>query len=158
MQRVGFRRFAEKTARASDVTGYVQNVKDGTVVIFAQGEQENIGRFIENIKSAKDPIIVDHIEVKKAQPRPKLKYFEIRPSGVASEIQEGFGAIESQFSDYRSEFRSFAEKTDENFQSMERKYGGDFWKVDRDTHRASDGERGSDPVFEQERRYARQSR
>jgi acylphosphatase len=123
VQRVGFRRFVERLAHASKITGYVQNMKEGTVVVFAQGEQENIDHLLQDIRAAKEPIIVDNIRVKKVRPAPRLKYFEIKSASLASEMQEGFGAIESQFNDYRSEFRSFAERTDSNFQSMDRKYG-----------------------------------
>lgn len=53
------------------------------------------------------------------------------------EMLEGFGAMESQFADYRGEFtnyrvefkdyrgefRSFAERTDANFKTLDEKYG-----------------------------------
>lgn len=120
---VGFRSFAENAARSSKVAGYVENMKDGTVSIFAQGPQEGIQQFLDSIRKAPPPIIVDNVAVKKSRPRPKLRYFQIKTGPLGIEMQEGFGALESQFYDYRKEFRSFAERTDSNFQSMDKKCG-----------------------------------
>ncbi|MCL4518148.1 MAG: acylphosphatase, partial [Thaumarchaeota archaeon] len=105
VQRVGFRRFAEKVARSSKIAGYVENLKDGSVRIFAQGASEGITQFIDSIKKAPQPIIVDNILTRKATVRSRIKYFRIKTGSLGTEIQEGFGAMESQFGDYRSEFK-----------------------------------------------------
>ena len=107
VQRVGFRRFAEKSARSSRVTGYVQNMNDGTVQIFAQGKGEDLDLFVEKIRKAKEPIIIDNVVIKGAAPRSKIKNFAIKSGPLALEMQEGFGAIETQFSDYRGQFNSY---------------------------------------------------
>ncbi|MEM0328381.1 MAG: hypothetical protein QXN53_07400 [Thermoproteota archaeon] len=43
-----------------------------------------------------------------------LRNFRIRFGPLAEELQEGFGAMEKEFRDYRNEFRDFAKRTDEN--------------------------------------------
>lgn len=144
VQRVGFRRFVESVARDSKVVGYVENVRDGRVRVFAQGRPADMIRFMESIKKAPRPIEIDRIVKRKARAVPSLRYFQIKAGPLSQEIQEGFGAMERQFrdyrddfkdyrgefksfrsdfGDYREEFRGFAQRTDENFKSLDSKYG-----------------------------------
>lgn len=45
MQGVGFRYFAENTARALGIRGYVRNLDDGRVEVYAIGSPEQISEF-----------------------------------------------------------------------------------------------------------------
>ncbi len=47
VQNVGYRFYAQKTAHAFDITGFVKNQKDSSVYIEAEGEEENLKRFVE---------------------------------------------------------------------------------------------------------------
>lgn len=47
VQNVGFRFYAQKTAHELDLTGFVKNRKDGSVYIEAEGEEENLKRFVD---------------------------------------------------------------------------------------------------------------
>ncbi|MHB1869134.1 MAG: acylphosphatase [Nitrososphaerales archaeon] len=130
VQRVGFRRFVERAARSSKIAGYVENMRDGSVKIVAQGTVENVQRFVNDIKTAPKPIIVDSLRSEKLSRRTIIKNFQIKTGPLPVEIQEGFGAMESQFNDYREdfnnyrgEFKSFSERTDSNFKFMDAKYG-----------------------------------
>jgi len=138
VQRVGFRRFVEKLARQNRIKGYVENRRDGTVSIFAQSEsKENLERFISQVKDAPSPILVESADVNETSPRVGLTRFEIRVGKLAEEMMEGFGAMETQFSDYRQdfkdyrqefreyreEFRGFSLRTDDNFHTLDGKYG-----------------------------------
>jgi acylphosphatase len=144
VQRVGFRRFAERTARRFSVVGSVRNLEDGRVKILAQGPKDRLENFVKGLKIAPQPIVVDRIEIKETRVSTKLKHFEIVTGPLAQEMLEGFGAIESQFGDYRGEFRGFvgefkdfrtefkdyraefndfAQRTDQSFQVLDSKYG-----------------------------------
>jgi len=144
VQRVGYRRFVLDSAQELGLSGYVKNERDGSVTIFAQGDEAILEKFIEMLKSPPPPAYVKSIDVKEAKPRPAIKYFTIRPSPLHEELQEGFGAMQSifmdywrefrdyrdEFRDYRNEFRSFvsefrdfARRTDENFKLIMEKYG-----------------------------------
>ena len=144
VQRVGFRRYAEVLARRHKLTGYVQNNNDGTVLLFVQGQQDTMDKLAEEIKNAPKPIEVDSIIVKKARTIGSIKSFKIKSGPLVEEIQEGFGAMQSEFRDYRQEFKdykeefrdyrqefkdyrgdfnNFAVRTDENFKTMDTKYG-----------------------------------
>ncbi len=130
VQRVGFRRFVERAARRFRIVGYAENMKDGTVRILAQGDSGGLDEFLSEIKNAPRPIIVDSMVPKKVKVVPSLKHFQIKVGSMAVELQEGFGAVETQFGDYRqefkdyrSEFRGFTAVTGENFKSLDTKYG-----------------------------------
>ena len=49
VQRVMFRDFAQRKARGLWITGTVQNKRDGTVYIVAQGKEDHLNRFLEHI-------------------------------------------------------------------------------------------------------------
>ena len=136
VQRVGFRRFSERAARECGVKGFVQNQRDGSVKLVVQGEARTIEKFVDAINNAPQPIIVDSVESKKIPLGQRFKTFSIKSGALADELQEGLGAMEAQFSDYRSEFkeyrlefRSFSDRTDSNFKSMDTKYGEIFAKL-----------------------------
>ncbi|MDG6904623.1 MAG: acylphosphatase [Nitrososphaerota archaeon] len=125
VQRIGFRRFAERTARKLGLGGHVQNMNDGTVRLFVQGEDSSIEEFVKEVQNAPSPIVVESLVKKESRPNAKIKKnrFMIKTGPLAAEMLEGFGAIESQCGDYRGEFRSFAERTDSSFKSLDTKYG-----------------------------------
>jgi acylphosphatase len=45
VQGVGFRFFVENAARAEGLSGWVQNQRDGSVEVVAEGDREAVGRF-----------------------------------------------------------------------------------------------------------------
>lgn len=47
VQGVGYRAWAEKAASEFTITGYVQNLEDGSVEILAQGKEDDLKRFID---------------------------------------------------------------------------------------------------------------
>ena len=117
VQRVGYRRFILDSAQDLGLSGYVKNERDGSVTIFAQGDEATLEKFIEMLKSPPQPASVKSIDIKEVKPRPSIKYFTIKPSPLHEELQEGFGAMQSifmdywkEFRDYRSEFRDYREE------------------------------------------------
>src|SRR5579875_2661943 len=107
VQRVGYRRFILETGQATGVGGYAKNEPDGSVSVVVQGEEENVKEFIEKIKVPPEPPLVSKVTEQESKPVPNLKYFRIKFGSYAEELQEGLGAMESQFMDYRHEFRGF---------------------------------------------------
>ncbi|MBO3804004.1 MAG: acylphosphatase [Candidatus Brockarchaeota archaeon] len=144
VQRMGYRRFVLDAAQELGISGYVRNERDGSVSIFAQGDEEKLSRFLGRIRAPEEPIVVKSFVEKPAKVNPRLKFFEMRYGRLAEELQEGFGAMEREFRDYRGEFRSFkdefrdyrgefenyrqefrdfADRTDQNFKTLMDKYG-----------------------------------
>jgi acylphosphatase len=107
VQRVGYRRFVLDSAQELGLSGYVRNEKDGTVTVFVQGDDAVVEKFIEMLKSPPQPAYVRSADIKEVKPKPRLKYFVIKPSPLHDELQEGFGAMQSIFIDYWGEFRGF---------------------------------------------------
>lgn len=51
VQGVGFRYTARQVARAFNVAGYVENLADGRVLLVAEGEPEELDRFVEELSA-----------------------------------------------------------------------------------------------------------
>jgi len=49
VQGVGFRATTVHTARGYDVTGYVRNLSDGRVELVAEGEREEVNKFLDAV-------------------------------------------------------------------------------------------------------------
>jgi acylphosphatase len=125
VQRVGYRRFVLDSAQELGLSGYVKNEKDGSVTVFAQGDEAILEKFVEMLKSPPPPAHVKSIDVKEAKPRPAIKYFTIRPSPLHEELQEGFGAMQSIFMDYWKEFRDYRDEF-RDYRNEFRSFVGEF--------------------------------
>lgn len=129
VQRVGYRRFVIDEAQGLGLAGYVRNLPDGSVEVFAQGGEEELERFLEAVE--RPPLgEVKRIEVGEAVVDPEVEGFRIIYGELGDELQEGFGGMQEvfmqywgEFRDYREEFREFARRTDENFRILMEKYG-----------------------------------
>jgi len=107
VQRTGYRRFVLDTAQEIGISGYVKNERDGSVTIFAQGGDKQLKTFVERVRAPPEPMLVRSFLEKSGRINPRLKFFEIEFGPLAMELQEGFGAMGSEFRDYRQEFRGF---------------------------------------------------
>jgi len=151
VQRVGYRRYILDLAQELNLSGYVENLKDGSVLIFVQGEENRIKEFISKLRNPPIPALVRNINIEEAQSEPTYEYFTIKPGELWEEFNEGLGAMQSifteywnefrdyrgEFKDYRREFREFrqefkefrqefeefARSTDENFKLLMDRYG-----------------------------------
>ncbi|HEY6065383.1 MAG TPA: acylphosphatase [Thermoanaerobaculia bacterium] len=76
VQGVGFRFFAERTARAAGVKGWVRNLPDGRVETVAEGDEEAVARYLERV--AKGPFggSVASVDVEEREPE-GFERFEI---------------------------------------------------------------------------------
>jgi acylphosphatase len=78
VQGVGFRAFVARTAMNCQLSGFVENLEDGTVRIIAQGSLDSIEKLIQEIKKAPSPITVNRIEREQSQIRSGLLRFEVK--------------------------------------------------------------------------------
>ena len=67
VQGVGFRYFANYTAAALDLTGWVKNCEDGSVQLEVQGKEESISLFIEKLKEGNRFTKIDNMNLKKVE-------------------------------------------------------------------------------------------
>lgn len=63
VQGVFFRDHTQKYATAQEVTGWVRNLPDGRVEAVAEGERENIEKFIELVKQGPPLSRVEDVEI-----------------------------------------------------------------------------------------------
>jgi acylphosphatase len=77
VQGVGFRYTTVAVARRYEVTGYVQNLPDGRVVIVAEGESEELDRFLADLEDRMESYIRDK-EVQREAASGKFATFGIK--------------------------------------------------------------------------------
>lgn len=77
VQRVGYRGFARLVANRYGVFGYAENLADGSVRIVAEGDEEMLSRFCEDLKAEDEPLIsVSSIEVTESEFLGEFTHFE----------------------------------------------------------------------------------
>lgn len=78
VQGVNFRWYARKEAKRLGLNGWAKNMPDGTVEIVAEGEEENVKKFLEWCKLGPRWGRVDMVEEAWEENEAGLKDFEIR--------------------------------------------------------------------------------
>ncbi len=63
VQGVGFRYFAQASARRTGVAGWVRNREDGTVEISAEGTEDRLKQFIQAIRRGPSHSMVTKVDV-----------------------------------------------------------------------------------------------
>lgn len=78
VQGVGFRFTAEETAKQLGVTGWVRNLRDGRVEVVAEGGEEALQRFLEQIRTGPMCNFIQRAEVLWNNATGEFSEFEIR--------------------------------------------------------------------------------
>ncbi len=78
VQNVGFRRYAYDCAHECRITGYVRNLRDGTVQIIASGDPERFLQFCAMLRSANRYILVQSLDICELNSTVIYNDFEIR--------------------------------------------------------------------------------
>ena len=78
VQGVGFRFFAEDTARLEGLHGFVRNLRGGGVEAEVEGDEESVERFERAIRRGPVAARVDAVEVTILTPSGRRGGFEIR--------------------------------------------------------------------------------
>jgi acylphosphatase len=90
VQRVGYRDVVERIARKSGIRGFVENLKPYAVKIIAEGEEENLKKFIDKIKIEQHSIVVEELIVEFKPSTGEFEYFEIKRGDWQEEMGERF--------------------------------------------------------------------
>ena len=77
VQGVGFRFFAERSARALGVHGWVRNRADGTVESVAEGEEAAVAEYLARLERGPAGSRVDVVEIEPIDPEGTAE-FEVR--------------------------------------------------------------------------------
>ena len=77
VQGVFFRKYTQQKAYELNITGWVRNTDDDRVEIFAQGEENNLEKFIEWCKEGPPKAEVENIEIQDEDNDDRLKRFSV---------------------------------------------------------------------------------
>ncbi len=131
VQRVGYRKFLLDIAQEKGLAGYARNERDGSVTVLVQGAEARVKEFLAKARKPPPPALVREVRETVMKEKRGLVAFTIKFGSVQEELQEGFGAVQTEFRDYREEFRDyrkefrgFADRTDENFKGLGEKLDG----------------------------------
>jgi acylphosphatase len=78
VQGVGFRFFAESAARQEGLRGWVRNQPDGSVEVFAEGDDESLARFEGKIRRGPPGARLEQVKVVDDVPTGRAGEFTIR--------------------------------------------------------------------------------
>jgi len=78
VQNVGFRYFTQNAAAREGVAGWVQNLPDGRVEVFVEGDEDAVTRVERAIRSGPPGARVDNIDVQNDEAVGTLKGFRIK--------------------------------------------------------------------------------
>ncbi|MEX1038582.1 MAG: acylphosphatase [Acidimicrobiia bacterium] len=80
VQGVGYRQSCRQTARSMNLVGWVRNLDDGSVEVFAQGDSDSIDRLVEWLWSGPGPARVTGVESDTVAADSTLRDFFIHPN------------------------------------------------------------------------------
>jgi acylphosphatase len=72
VQGVGFRYFTQDEAERLHLSGYVRNLRDGRVEVYAIGSQENLARLRTLVERGPRGAMVQHVDEESADINPKF--------------------------------------------------------------------------------------
>lgn len=88
VQRIGYRDYVQKIARRHHISGQVRNLDEFDVEIIAQGSEDDLNAFKEDINVQKHPILVESIECKEGEPSGVSSSFKIIRGEPGDELAE----------------------------------------------------------------------
>ena len=77
VQGVGFRYATERRARALELTGYVRNERDGSVLVVAEGAPERLARLFEWVRRGPSGARVAAVQHHAAAYRDEFRRFSV---------------------------------------------------------------------------------
>jgi acylphosphatase len=78
VQKVGFRSTVKRLAVSLQVVGFVRNCPDGAVEVCAQGIEQILQSFVDQIRSRPGQASIEHVFVEKVNPAVRYLSFDIR--------------------------------------------------------------------------------
>lgn len=78
VQGVGYRWFADRTARKYDLKGFVENRPDGSVYLEVEGEKGLIEDFVKELRIGPRSAVVDEVRVEWGKPHNLFLGFKIK--------------------------------------------------------------------------------
>jgi len=134
VQGVGYRYFVRKVAWKNKITGYVENIEDGTVKIICEGNEKDIKNFLKLINIKKPPIVVEGIDFEFSKASGEFKGFRIITGSPEEEMIEGFSTGASYFEVMFDKQDSLLGVTEKGIEEMRKGFG----ELKEETHMLRD--------------------
>jgi acylphosphatase len=78
VQGVGYRYYAQHSAAALGITGYVRNQPDGAVEIVAEGDEEALNELVNVLRKGPSFAFVEDVEVRKMPAEGTFTHFGVK--------------------------------------------------------------------------------
>ena len=89
IQKTGYRDYVQEKARSLNIKGYVKNLRDGSVKIVCEADENTLKNFTKLINIKQDLIAVEEIKTIKKQPATgEYEYFDIKYGSMEDEMGE----------------------------------------------------------------------
>lgn len=79
VQGVYYRVFTQKQATTLQINGFVRNLRDLSVEVYAEGERAVLEQFLERLREGPPGARVDGIEITWSEPQNKYETFSVIP-------------------------------------------------------------------------------
>jgi acylphosphatase len=145
VQDVGFRGIVMRLAQKSELRGYVENMRDGSVRAICEGEEKAIKAFAKKLDIRNGDVSVENVDVKWSKAQGKFKYFEVKYSDLGAEMFQGFATAGRMLGDVTKEVRIVGQKVDVVGQKVDSMH--DDMNTRFDTLDTKYGEFGKDMKF-----------
>jgi len=94
VQKVGYRDLVQSMATSLGVKGFVENLKNGSVQIVCETQEEALKKFIKKIKVEEDFIRVKKVQVVETSTATgEFEYFDIKYGPLEYELGEALGPL-----------------------------------------------------------------
>lgn len=77
VQGVGFRYFVKRNANMLNLVGYTENLHDGSVQVVAEGEENNLVKFLDILRKGNSFSLVKNVDYNFSEPLGEFSAFEI---------------------------------------------------------------------------------
>ena len=78
VQGVGYRYYAQHSAAALGITGFVKNLPDGNVEVIAEGEHDALNKLVHLLKEGPSFAFVEGVDIKKIPAEGDFAHFTIK--------------------------------------------------------------------------------
>lgn len=127
VQEGGYRSRILSEARARGITGYVENLPDGSVTVVCEGPRDVVESFVESLRIENDFVSVEDIEVEYLKASGEYEAFEVKIEDIGYELFQGFNTARRYLlhSEERISGRigSMSGEMKKSFSDLDAKYG-----------------------------------
>jgi acylphosphatase len=80
VQGVGFRFFVQEQAQRLQLTGWVRNIGEDQVEVWAEGPQPELDQLLDELRRGPSSAYVSNVRIEPETPKGNLRSFQVAPS------------------------------------------------------------------------------